>query len=77
MTDTHDAARAEFERFDKDGDGLLTAAEIKQVNVALGPKGLSEAEIDVFVATADMDGDGRIGLEEFVALVGGGRHEQA
>jgi Ca2+-binding EF-hand superfamily protein len=77
MTDAHDAARAEFERFDKDGDGLLTAAEIRQVNDALGAKGISDAEIDAFVATADKDGDGRIGLEEFVALVGGGRHERA
>ncbi|GGP14794.1 calcium-binding protein [Nonomuraea glycinis] len=67
----------EFERFDTDGDGLLTAAEIRQANQALGGLGASESEIEAFIAGADSDGDGRIGLEEFAALVGGGRHEQA
>lgn len=77
MTDAHEAAKAEFERFDTDGDGLLTAAEIRQANQALGGLGASESEIEAFIAGADSDGDGRIGLEEFAALVGGGRHEQA
>ncbi|WP_336210386.1 EF-hand domain-containing protein [Nonomuraea sp. LPB2021202275-12-8] len=77
MTDAHEAAKAEFERFDTDGDGLLTAAEIRQANQALGGLGASEAEIEAFIESADRDGDGRIGLEEFAALVGGGRHEKA
>jgi Ca2+-binding EF-hand superfamily protein len=77
MTDAHEAAKAEFERFDTDGDGLLTAAEIRQANQALGGLGASEAEIEAFITSADSDGDGRIGLAEFAALVGGGRHEQA
>lgn len=77
MADAREAAKAEFERFDTDGDGLLTAAEIRQANQALGGLGASEAEIEAFIASADSDDDGRIGLEEFAALVGGGRHEQA
>ncbi|MER6945452.1 EF-hand domain-containing protein [Nonomuraea sp. NPDC005983] len=77
MTDARDAARAEFERFDADGDGLLTADEIRQANQALGGSGAGDAEIEQFISAADGDGDGRIGLEEFVALVGGGRHEKA
>jgi Ca2+-binding EF-hand superfamily protein len=77
MADAREAAKAEFERFDTDGDGLLTAAEIRQANQALGGLGASESEIEAFITSADSDGDGRIGLEEFAALVGGGRHEQA
>ncbi|MFI7447187.1 EF-hand domain-containing protein [Nonomuraea sp. NPDC049714] len=77
MADAREAAKAEFERFDTDGDGLLTAAEIRQANQALGGLGASESEVEAFIVSADSDGDGRIGLEEFAALVGGGRHEQA
>ncbi|MEU4573914.1 EF-hand domain-containing protein [Nonomuraea sp. ATR24] len=77
MTDAREAAKAEFTRFDADGDGLLTAEEIRKANDALGGLGASEAEIEAFIASADRDGDGRIGLEEFAGLVGGGRHEQA
>ncbi|GGO73425.1 EF-hand domain-containing protein [Nonomuraea cavernae] len=77
MTDAREAAKAEFERFDSDGDGLLTAAEIRQVNLALGAQGATSEEIEAFIASADRDGDGQIGLEEFAALVGGGKHEKA
>ncbi|TDC10250.1 EF-hand domain-containing protein [Nonomuraea longispora] len=77
MTSAHEAAEAEFQRFDADGDGLLTAAEIRQANEALGGQGVSESEIEAFIQSADNDGDGRIGLDEFVGLVGHGRHEKA
>jgi Ca2+-binding EF-hand superfamily protein len=77
MADAQEAARAEFTRFDADGDGLLTADEIRKANHALGGQGATEAEIEAFISAADRDGDGRIGLEEFAALVGGGRHEKA
>ncbi|MGI5270565.1 EF-hand domain-containing protein [Nonomuraea sp. CA-218870] len=77
MADAREAAKAEFERFDADGDGLLTADEIRRANDALGGHGASQAEVEAFIASADRDGDGRIGLEEFAALVGGGRHEKA
>ncbi|MEV0587923.1 EF-hand domain-containing protein [Nonomuraea sp. NPDC050310] len=76
MSDVRDAARAEFERFDVDGNGRISAAEIRQVNEALGADGLSDGEIEAAIAAADADGDGLIGLDEFVALVGGGKHEK-
>lgn len=77
MADAREAAKAEFDRFDADGDGLLTTAEIRKANEAMGGLGASEAEIEAFIEAADRDGDGRIGLDEFAALVGGGRHEKA
>ncbi|MFC4014875.1 EF-hand domain-containing protein [Nonomuraea purpurea] len=77
MATAREAAEAEFRRFDTDGDGLLTAEEIRKANEALGGHGASESEIEDFITAADSDGDGTIGLEEFVGLVGHGRHEKA
>ncbi|MEV0993539.1 EF-hand domain-containing protein [Nonomuraea sp. NPDC050202] len=77
MATAREAAEAEFRRFDTDGDGLLTAGEIRQANEALGGQGASESEIEAFISSADSDGDGMIKLDEFVTLVGHGRHEKA
>lgn len=77
MTDAREAAKAEFERFDTDQDGWITAAEIRQVNQALGTQGISDEEIEAMIKESDRDGDGRIALEEFVAILGGGRHERS
>ncbi|GAA3144423.1 MULTISPECIES: EF-hand domain-containing protein [Nonomuraea] len=77
MASAREAAEAEFRRFDTDGDGLLTAEEIRKANEALGGQGASESEIEAFISSADSDGDGSIKLEEFIALVGHGRHEKA
>ncbi|MER7368825.1 EF-hand domain-containing protein [Nonomuraea wenchangensis] len=77
MASAREAAEAEFRRFDTDGDGLLTAEEIRSANEALGGQGATESEIEAFISSADRDGDGTIGLEEFVGLVGHGRHEKA
>ncbi|MFB4274677.1 EF-hand domain-containing protein [Nonomuraea sp. MTCD27] len=58
MATAREAAEAEFRRFDTDGDGLLTADEIRQANDALGGQGASESEIEAFIKAADSDGDG-------------------
>jgi Ca2+-binding EF-hand superfamily protein len=75
MSDAREAAKAEFERFDSDHDGVLTADEIRQVNRGLGTDAATDQEIDAFIASADRDGDGDITLDEFLGLIGGGRHE--
>lgn len=75
MSDAREAAKAEFESFDSDHDGALTADEVRQVNRALGAHAVTDQEIDAFIASADRDGDGRITLDEFMGLIGGGRHE--
>ncbi|MBB5082423.1 EF-hand domain-containing protein [Nonomuraea sp. NPDC050547] len=77
MSNIEAEAREEFARFDTDGDGVITVEEIRKVNEALGTHGLDHTEIELFIRSADKDGDGHIGLEEFVAMVGGGRHEKA
>ncbi|CAK9203551.1 unnamed protein product [Sphagnum jensenii] len=54
--------QAAFDKFDFDGDGYITANELK---IATGLKGSMEAILD----EADMDGDGRISLPEFKNLL--------
>ena len=73
MTAAWEEAKAEFDRFDADGDGLITLDELRQAGQALG-QNISDEEMALAVQVADADGDGVISLEEFVRLVGGGRH---
>lgn len=43
--------------FDKDGNGFVSAAELKHVMTNLGEK-LSDEEVDEMIREADVDGDG-------------------
>ena len=45
--------------FDKDGDGTISAAELRYVMANLGEK-MTDAEIDDMLREADTDGDGKI-----------------
>ena len=45
--------------FDKDGDGYITAAELRHVMANLGEK-LTEDEVDEMIREADQDGDGKV-----------------
>ena len=65
MTDAREAARAEFERYDSDGDGMLTPEEVRQANQALGAGAATDPEVTAFIAAADQDRDGRISVEEY------------
>merc|ERR1712110_599638 len=60
--------RATFNVFDKDGDGYITAAELRNVMTNLGEK-LSDAEIDEMIKGADTDGDWRVSYYEFVTMM--------
>ncbi|CAK9868918.1 unnamed protein product [Sphagnum jensenii] len=54
--------QAAFDKFDFDGDGYITAIELK---IAMGLKG----SMETILCEADLDGDGRISLPEFQNLV--------
>jgi predicted lactoylglutathione lyase len=53
-----------FHALDGDQSGSVSAAELRPVLIHLG--GLSEQEVDSFVASADIDGDGEMDYNEFV-----------
>ena len=53
-----------FKVYDKNGDGVITCDEMKSLMLAFG-ENLSDSEIDGFIRAADMDGDGKVTLQEF------------
>ena len=53
-----------FSKFDKNGDGKISCAELKEMMVALGSKTTSE-EVKRMMAELDRNGDGYIDLKEF------------
>ena len=61
-----DVAHA-FKVFDRDGDGLITADELRLTMNNLGEP-LTEAEVKAMIAEADLDGDGKTDYLEFNIL---------
>jgi calmodulin len=51
-----------FRVFDKNGDGYITANELRQVMLNLGEK-LTDDEVDEMIREADADGDGKVNYE--------------
>ena len=66
-TDSEEEIREAFKVFDKDGNGYISAAELRHVMTNLGEK-LTDFEVDDMIREADVDGDGQINYEEFVKV---------
>lgn len=66
--DQDTALREAFKMFDKDGNGYISAAELRTVMCNLGEK-LTEQEVDDMIKEADVDADGMVNYEEFVAMM--------
>jgi len=66
-TDSEEEIKEAFKVFDKDGNGYISAAELRHVMTNLGEK-LSDTEVDEMIREADVDGDGQINYEEFVKV---------
>jgi calmodulin len=64
-TDTEEELIEAFKVFDRDGNGLISAAELRHVMTNLGEK-LTGEEVDEMIREAGVDGDGHINYEEFV-----------
>jgi calmodulin len=61
-TDSEDEIREAFRVFDKDGNGFISAAELRHVMTNLGEK-LTDEEVDEMIREADIDGDGQVNYE--------------
>lgn len=71
-TDSEEEIREAFRVFDKDGNGFISAAELRHVMTNLGEK-LTDEEVDEMIREADIDGDGQVNYEgkfniEFILL---------
>jgi calmodulin len=58
-----------FKVFDKDGNGFISASELRQVMAGLGKK-LTDEEVDDIIREVDINGDGQIDYSEFVKMMG-------
>ena len=61
-TDSDEEIREAFRVFDKDGNGFISAAELRHVMTNLGEK-LTDEEVDEMIREADIDGDGQVNYE--------------
>ena len=57
--DTEAEIKEAFRVFGKDGNGFISAAELRHVMTNLGEK-LTDAEVDEMIKEADVDGDGQV-----------------
>lgn len=57
-----------FKVFDRDGNGLISLAELKHVMANLGEK-LSDEEIEMMLKGADLDLDGAVNYQDFVRMM--------
>merc|ERR1719222_1076238 len=68
---TNEKLKAAFQMFDKDGSGIISPDEIKEVLSFGGTNQLSKSTIDAIVKQVDENGDGEISYEEFVDMMKG------
>ena len=54
-----------FKSFDKDGNGYVSASELRSIMMSLGEI-LTDVEVDEMIREADTNGDGQIDYDEFV-----------
>ena len=63
--------RAAFNMFDKDGSGIISADEIREVLCFGGANSLSAEAVDAIIKQVDENGDGEIDMNEFMEMMRG------
>lgn len=66
--DIEEEIKESFADFDMDGNGLVSAKELRHVMTNLGER-LTDKQVDGMIKEADIDGDGHINYNEFVAMM--------
>ena len=74
MNKNHEYERV-FSHIDENGDGKISPAELQQCVKAVGGE-LSLVEAEIAVEALDTDGDGQLGLEDFIRFVEVGEEEK-
>ena len=66
--DKESELRDAFNLFDKNGDGFISAEELKSVMKSVG-ENMGDTEVEQMIKEADLDGDGKINYTEFVRML--------
>merc|ERR1712167_456772 len=66
--DSEEEMKEAFKTFDKDGNGFISAAELKDVMEKLGEK-LTDDELDEMIRECDVNGDGMVDYNEFCTMM--------
>ncbi|XP_066108303.1 calcium-binding protein 4 isoform X2 [Saccopteryx bilineata] len=61
--------RIAFREFDRDRDGRITVAELRQAAPALLGEPLVDLELDEMLRDVDLNGDGTVDFDEFVMML--------
>ncbi|XP_055339960.1 calmodulin-beta-like [Paramacrobiotus metropolitanus] len=67
-TDPDQELREAFRVFDRNNDGFISVGELRHVMINLGEK-LSDDEYEEMIREADLDKDGLVNFQEFVAIL--------
>jgi len=66
--DLEEEMKQVFRLFDRDGNGLVGASELKSLMLGIGEK-ITDDEVEDMIREADKDGDGYVSYQEFKDII--------